>query len=138
MEIIELSKKLGEALRASEEFKTYQALREACRADHALKAKIDEFKIQKKIYDMEGEKDDRDEEMLGVIKKRMDELYEEVYATDLMKRFSVAEDNFNILLNAVNMTISSYITEQAASGTSAACTHDCASCAGCAEAQENA
>ena len=40
MEIIELSKKLGEALRNSEEFEKYQNAREACRQNHELEEKI--------------------------------------------------------------------------------------------------
>lgn len=127
-----MSKKLGEALKNSEEFKKYQAAREKCRADRELEAKINEFKIQKKVYDAENARENHDEEMLAVIKNRLDTLYDEVYSTDIMKDFTVAEDNFNILLNAVNMTISSYITEipYSAEG-EGGCTHDCSSCAGC-------
>ncbi len=130
MEIIEVAKKLGELLRESEEFKKYEEARDNCRADHDLEAKINEFKIQKKVYDTEAARDGHDEDMLSVIKQRLDTLYEEINSTDIMKEFNIAEDNFNILLNAVNMTISSYITEQpyAAEG---ACSHDCSKCSGC-------
>ena len=114
MKILELSRQLGEELRNSDEFKKYQQLREKCREDRELEEKINEFKIQKKVYDVESAREDHDEEMLGVIKKRLDTLYEEIYATDIMKEFTVAEDNFNILLNAVNMAITSYISEQPA------------------------
>ena len=48
--------------------------------------------------------------------------------TCLIIRF--AEDNFNILLNAVNMTITSYISEQPAAA-EGGCTHDCSTCSGC-------
>ena len=130
MEIIELSKKLGEALRSSDEFKKYQDAREKCRADKDLEAKINEFKIQKKVYDTENERADHDEDMLAAIKNRLDILYEEVYSKDIMKEFTAAEDNFNILLNAVNMTITSYISEQPYSA-QGECTHDCSTCHGC-------
>ncbi|MBR5527774.1 MAG: YlbF family regulator, partial [Clostridia bacterium] len=124
MEIIELSRKLGEALRNSEEFAKYQAAREKCRENHELEEKINEFKVQKRIYDTEDARENHDEDMLAVIKQRLDELYEEINSTETMKEFNAAEDNFNILLNAVNLTITSYISEQpqAAEG---ACTHDC-------------
>ncbi len=130
MEIIQLSRQLGEALRNSEEFAKYQAARDKCRENHELEEKINEFKVQKRIYDTENERENHDEDMLGVIKQRLDTLYDEIYSTELMKEFTVAEDNFNILLNAVNMTITSYISEQpqAAEG---ACTHDCSTCKGC-------
>lgn len=130
MKLLELSRQLGEELRNSDEFKKYQELREKCRENHELEEKINEFKIQKKVYDTEFAREGHDEEMLAVIKTRLDTLYEEIYATDLMKEFTVAEDNFNILLNAVNMTITSYISEQPATA-QGGCTHDCSTCGGC-------
>ncbi|MBE6572345.1 MAG: YlbF family regulator [Ruminococcaceae bacterium] len=130
MEIIEVARKLGELLRESDEFKKYEEARNDCRADHELEAKINEFKIQKKVYDTEAAREGRDEDMLAVIKQRLDTLYEEINATEIMKKFNIAEDNFNILLNAVNMTISSYITEQPYSA-EGGCTHDCSTCSGC-------
>ena len=130
MEIIEIAKKLGELLRESDEFKKYQEARDNCRADSELEGKINEFKIQKKVYDTEFAREGHDEDMLAAIKARLDTLYEEINEKEIMKQFNIAEDNFNILLNAVNMTISSYITEQpyAAEG---ACSHDCSKCSGC-------
>ncbi len=130
MEIIEQAKKLGELLRESDEFKKYSEARDNCRKDSELEAKINEFKIQKKVYDTEFAREGHDEDMLSVIKQRLDTLYEEINEKDIMKQFNIAEDNFNILLNAVNMTISSYITEQpyAAEGS---CSHDCSKCSGC-------
>ena len=130
MEIIEIAKKLGELLRESDEFKKYQEARDNCRADSELEGKINEFKIQKKVYDTEFAREGHDEDMLAAIKARLDTLYEEINEKEIMQQFNVAEDNFNILLNAVNMTISSYITEQpyAAEGS---CSHDCSKCSGC-------
>ena len=40
MEIIQLSRQLGEALRNSEEFAKYQAARDKCRENHELEEKI--------------------------------------------------------------------------------------------------
>ena len=130
MEIIEIAKKLGELLRESDEFKKYREARDNCRADSELEGKINEFKIQKKVYDTEFAREGHDEDMLAAIKARLDTLYEEINEKEIMQQFNVAEDNFNILLNAVNMTISSYITEQpyAAEGS---CSHDCSKCSGC-------
>lgn len=131
MEIIELSKKLGEALRNSDVFKAYVKAQDDCKNDSALEAKINEFKIQKKIYDLESEKEEVDADVVAVIKDRLDTLYEEIYSTDIMKAFTAAEDELNILLNAVNMTITSYISTQSPSS-QGGCTHDCSSCsAGC-------
>lgn len=128
--VIELCKELGEALRASDEFARYDAARKNCREDHELQSKIDEFKVQKKVYDTESAKSDVDAELVAVIKARLDTLYDEVYSKENMKEFTKAEDDFNILLNAVNMTISSYIAEQPMA-TEASCTHDCSTCSGC-------
>ena len=129
-EVLDLCRKLGEALRQSPEFTRYNEARAVCRADKELQSKIDEFKVQKKIYDTESAKPDADPELVAVIKGRLDELYDEVYSKDIMTEFSSAEDDFNLLLNAVNMTITSYISEQPYSA-EGSCTHNCSTCGGC-------
>ncbi len=129
-EIIKLAQQLGSALRESEEFSRYQAAKEKCRDDKALQAKIDDFKLQKQIYDTESAKENADEGLLGAIKQCLDTLYDEAYANENMKEFTAAEDALNVLLSAINMTITSYISEQPAS-VEGGCTHDCSSCHAC-------
>ncbi len=131
--VIENAKLLGQSLKDSDEFKIYKEAQKACLEDRELTAKINEFKVQKKVLDNENEKsaEERDADILAMIKSRLDALYNEIYSYDIMKQFTKAEDDFNILMNAVNMTITSYINDASVSSESSSCTHNCSTCGGC-------
>ena len=142
MEIIEIAKTLGEKLAQSEEYKNFCETRDKCRANKILKAKLDEFKVQKSILDIESEKPDseKDENLIDVINARVETLYSEITNDPEMKAYNKAEDDLNILMTAINMTITSYINPQdiATPGDAAygddeegGCTHYCSTCKGC-------
>jgi cell fate (sporulation/competence/biofilm development) regulator YlbF (YheA/YmcA/DUF963 family) len=146
-ELMTLARQIGEKLRDSVQYKTFCETRDACKANAALKVKLDEFNVQKKIYDIESAKgDENDTQLLDAISARMETLYSEISSHPEMKAYTTAEENLNILLNAVNMTITSYISpenltsekqyddfEDGVEGgaDSSNCTHNCATCKGC-------
>jgi len=140
MEIIEIAKTLGEKLAESEEYKRFCATRDKCRENKVLKAKLDEFKVQKSILDIESEKpeNEKDENLIDAISARVETLYAEITGDPEMKAYNKAEDDLNILMTAINMTITSYINpqdiatpEDAAYGEDGGCTHNCSTCKGC-------
>lgn len=140
-ELMTLARQLGEKLAESEQYKKFCETRDICKANLALKAKLDEFKVQKKIYDMESAKgDDNDLQLLDAVSARMEELYTTISSHPEMKAYNLAEENLNILLNAINMTITSYITPEnltsetnydVEDGEEVQCTHNCSTCKGC-------
>lgn len=139
-----LARQIGEKLKDSVQYKTFCETRDKCKQNAALKAKLDEFNVQKKIYDIESAKgDENDTQLLDAISARMETLYSEITSHPEMKAYNMAEENLNILLNAINMTITSYISpenltsekqyddfEDGVEG-GAECTHNCATCKGC-------
>lgn len=133
--IIELARSLGEALKNCDEYKAFCETRDAMKGNLALKEKLDEFKVQKSVLDIEKEKEDADEHVLDALSARLEVLYSEITEVPEMKAYTKAEEDLNLLLTAVNMTISSYVgaEEYAASsdGEADECTHDCSRCAGC-------
>ena len=138
-EIISLARSLGEALKNCDEYKAFCDTRDAMRKNTALKEKLDEFKVQKSVLDIEKEKENPDEHVVEVLEARLEVLYKEITEVPDMKAYSKAEEDLNLLMTAVNMTISSYIgaEEYTASGGGNAsdgtqsCTHDCSRCSGC-------
>ncbi|MBQ7399441.1 MAG: YlbF family regulator [Clostridia bacterium] len=143
-ELMTLARALGEKLKESEQYKNFCETRDKCKENPTLKAKLDEFKVQKKVYDIESAKgDENDTQLLDAISARMETLYSEITSHPEMKAYNMAEENLNILLNAINMTITSYISpetltcekeyddyEDGVEG-GAECTHNCATCKGC-------
>lgn len=143
MEIINLARKLGEELANSDEYRNFCETRDKCRDNAALKVKLDEFKVQKSILDVEKEKDDteRDEGFVDAVSVRVEELYNEITNDPDMKAYNKAEEDLNLLMTAINMTITSYISPESLSGKYGegeggadeddGCTHNCSTCRGC-------
>ena len=145
-DMMSLARALGEKLQESVQYKTFCETRDACKNNPKLKAKLDEFNVQKKIYDIEsGKGDENDTQLLDAISARMEVLYAEISEDPEMKAYTRAEENLNILLNAINMTITSYISPEnltsekqyddfedgVEGGADSNCTHNCATCKGC-------
>lgn len=138
-EIITLAKQLGEALKSCEEYKAFCETRDAMRQNVVLKEQLDEFKVQKSVLEVEKEKAEPDEHVVDVLSARLEVLYKQITEDPQMKAYSKAEEDLNLLMNAVNMTISSYIgAEEYTSEADAddedgegGCTHNCSTCRGC-------
>lgn len=138
-EIITLAKQLGEALKSCEEYKAFCETRDAMRQNVVLKEQLDEFKVQKSVLEVEKEKAEPDEHVVDVLSARLEVLYKQITENPQMKAYTKAEEDLNLLMNAVNMTISSYIgAEEYTSDADAddedgegGCTHNCSTCRGC-------
>ncbi len=137
MEIIEIARQLGQMLTESDEYKNFCTTRDVCRANIALKNKLDEFKVQKSILDVENEKEDKDESLIDAVSARVETLYKEITENPEMKAYNKAEEDLNLLMTAINMTITSYIspenlaTNQDDQDGDQNCTHNCSTCRGC-------
>ncbi len=145
MELIELARALGEKLAESQQYKTFCETRDKCKANMELKKKLDEFKVQKKVFEIENEKEEKDENLLDAINSRMEILYSEITEHPEMKAYTQAEESLNVLMSAINMTITSYISPENLTsekeyddyedgregGAEGGCTHDCSTCKGC-------
>ena len=110
--------------------------RDIMKNNKALKDKLDEFKIQKSVLEVENEKENPDEHVIDVVSARLEVLYGEITKNPDMTAYTKAEEDLNILMTAINMTISSYVgTEnyatEADSDGEGSCTHNCATCKGC-------
>lgn len=72
-------------------------------------------------------------------RRALEVLYKQITENPQMKAYTKAEEDLNLLMNAVNMTISSYIgAEEYTSDAEAddedgegGCTHNCSTCRGC-------
>lgn len=128
--ITELANELGRALSQSAEYTHYIECRDACKANKALGAKIEEFNIQKAI--MHDEATANDDTLAQSVRARMEKLYEEITSDPDMKKYNEAEAKMASVLDAINYTITSYITEEEESESAhSSCSGNCSACHGC-------
>ena len=127
MEIMEMARLLGLAIKEDEVGKRAQACKKAYEEDERIIALTTEFDVQQKALAAMMGNDEADKELVSSIQNRITEIYEEVLATEAYKNYERAQNELNELVSRVNNTILAQITGQVAEG----CTHDCSTCSGC-------
>ena len=127
MEVMEMARLLGLAIREDEIGKRAEACKKAYEEDEQIMALTTEFDVQQKaLAAIAGDKDS-DKNLISSIQSRLTEIYEEVLATDAYKNYEQAQNELNNLINRVNSTIMAQVNGQESEG----CTHDCSTCSGC-------
>lgn len=127
-QIIELAKTLGKEISESDKFKEFIEAKKEFLASEELKTKLTEFKVQKALIDKQAELKNADEVVLDAIGARADLLYREINESPVFQRFQTAEQEFNILLTAVNTTISSFLSGETEIAGQGSCSGNCSSC----------
>lgn len=121
---IKAAETLGEILHNTDEFKRYKLAETAYFNDAVLLQKSDEYNMQK--MGLEILKDAPDSEEAKAMSKKMDALYDEIFASPVMKELSESREALEAFLDKVNETISNNMNP------SEGCTPDkCASCGHC-------
>lgn len=128
LQILELAKQLGKELRDSKKFAEYTRAKEAFLSNEELGTKLSEFKVQKTLLDQQAQLTGADENVIDAIGARVEILYREINEHPVYVRFQTAEQEFNVLLGAVNTTISSFISDEEKKSASGSCSGNCASC----------
>ena len=127
MEIMDMAKLLGLAIKESDAAKRMEACKSAYEEDEQIMALTTEFDVQQKALAALAGGKDADPNLISSIQTRITEIYEEVLATDVYKNYEQAQNELNELINRVNATMMAQITGQVGEG----CTHDCSTCGGC-------
>ena len=125
MTVMELAAELGKAIKEHEVYKKYLEAKEAYDTNDTLNRKIMEYSVQQKALADEAGKQDKDDDLMAQIQKRIDVLYKEICEDTSFLAVNEAQDAVNELMNEVNQTITYNITGESP------CTHDCSTCSGC-------
>ncbi len=118
---------LADAIEQDEVVANYKAAKENFDNDETLSTKINEYTVQRMIFEKTSAEENPDEELLKQIDNRMKELYEEVMANPVMVALANAENELNGLLNDLNTEIQSRIIPESEHS----CGGDCSACGGC-------
>lgn len=125
MEIMELAAELGKLIKADPRVVEMNRAQEAYEADLELQKRIMEYNAQSEALSTEYKKETQDTELIGLIEKRIHELYHEIMENENMVAFTKAQDVVNAFMAEVNGEITYQITGERP------CTHDCSTCGGC-------
>ncbi len=126
MEIFELAKQLGVAIKDSDEGKRAEAARRAYEENEKIAALTTEFEVQQKALASMAGNADADKNLVDAIQERLNEIYDEVLATDVYKTYESARADLDKLVSKVHAVMAAQI-----GGPGAGCTHDCSTCGGC-------
>lgn len=118
---------LADAIEQDEVVASYKAAKKNFDNDETLSTKINEYTVQRMIFEKASAEENPDEELLKQIDNRMKELYEEVMANPVMVALANAENELNGLLNELNSEIQSRIVPESEHN----CGGDCSCCSGC-------
>ncbi|MBO5402268.1 MAG: YlbF family regulator [Clostridia bacterium] len=118
---------LADAIEVDEIVINYKAAKDNFDNDETLSTKINEYTVQRMIFEKAASEEEKDEELLKQIDNRMKELYEEVMANPVMVALANAENELNGLLNDLNTEIQTRIIPESEHS----CSGDCAGCSGC-------
>ena len=124
MEVMELAALLGQKIKEDPRVVEMTKAQEAYEADTVLQQQIMEYNAQSQALSMEYKKEVQDNELIGMIEKRIHTLYEEIMSNEKMVAFNKAQDIVNAFMAEVNGEITYQITGERP------CTHDCSTCGG--------
>lgn len=124
MEVMEIAAMLGQNIKEDPRVVEMNKAQEAYESDVELQKAIMEYNAQSQALSMEYKKETPDNELIGMIEKRVHTLYKEIMDNEKMVAFNKAQDVVNAFMAEVNGEITYQITGERP------CTHDCSTCGG--------
>ncbi len=117
---------LGRLIHADPRVAALEEARAAYESDPTISTLTTEYDVQQKALAAAYAESERDEALITAINNRVSEIYEQVIATEVYKAYERAQNEVSELMRQVNATIQYEVSGETP------CTHDCASCGGCA------
>ncbi|MBO7162297.1 MAG: YlbF family regulator [Clostridia bacterium] len=118
---------LADAIEQDEVVLNYKAAKENFDNDETLTQKINEYSVQRMVFEKASADENPDEDLLKQIDARLKELYEEVMANPVMVALANAENELNELLTYLNGEIQHRVIPESEHS----CGGDCSACGGC-------
>ena len=132
MDIIELTRQLGAAIRQEESYKKFMAAKQKNEEDFELQDKIQAFNLMNMQLEAEMQKEEPDRNRLMDVNKQLTEIYNEVMATESMTAYNAAFKEYNELIQKVMGILQMCQNgEDPETCEPSNCSGDCGSCGGC-------
>ena len=121
-EIREATEALAKLIRADKRYQAYEAAAEVYEKDPEILSMITEYNVHPAARSEQYTHEERNEEMIACIQKRIDELYESITNNGSYRDFIRAKEESDAFVQMVNAELEFFITGRRA------CAHNCASC----------
>lgn len=136
MNVIELTRQLGEAIQQDEKYIAYMEAKQANEEDMDLNAMIGKLNLVQMSYQNESGKDSPDEKKLEEMDNEFRQLYGDIMLNENMKRYEAKKQELDDMMNYL-IGILSQCVNGADPATcepvseSGDCTGSCSTCGGC-------
>lgn len=136
MNVIELTRQLGEAIQQDEKYIAYMEAKQANEEDMDLNAMIGKLNLVQMSYQNESGKDAPDEKKLEEMDNEFRQLYGDIMLNENMKRYEAKKQELDDMMNYL-IGILSQCVNGADPATcepvseSGDCTGSCSTCGGC-------
>ena len=136
MNVIEMTRQLGEAIQQDEKYIAFTAAKRANDEDMALNALIGKLNLVQMAYQNESGKESPDEQKLSDMDKEFQSLYGEIMLNENMKNYEARKQELDDMMNYL-IGILSQCVNGADPATcepvseSGDCTGSCSTCGGC-------
>ncbi len=127
MEILDMARQLGEAIRDSEVMARVKVAEEAQNNDAEAQKLIGEYNLTRMQLAQRAGKEDITKEEMEEIQKELSAEFEKLVANPTIAEFLEARAALDAIVNQVNSILTHFITGEDPNG----CTHDCSTCGGC-------
>ena len=133
MDVIEITRKLGAAIRQDERYINYAKAKLANDNDENLQKNIGEFNLIRMQLDNELSAEERNEDKIKELNEQLRMIYTQVMASDSMVAYNTANAGLDKMLNEINTLISMCVEgeDPETCDISSQCTGSCSTCGGC-------
>jgi len=127
MEILDMARQLGEAIRDSEVMARVKAAEEAQQNDAEAQKLIGEYNITRMQLAQRAQKEDITKEEMESIQAELSAAFENLTKNAVISEFLESRAALDAIVNQVNSILTHFITGEDPNG----CTHNCSTCGGC-------
>lgn len=134
MTVEQMTRELGKVIQQDERYAAFMAARKANEGDDALNELIGKLNLVQMNYQQEAQKENADEEKMGVYDKEFRELYAQVMANGNMQKYEAARKAVDDMMNRCMQLLSLCVNgedPETCEPPEAECGGSCSSCAGC-------
>ena len=127
MEILDMARQLGEAIRDSEIMARVKKAEEAQQSDAEAQKLIGEYNLTRMQLAQRAQKEDITKEEMEQIQQELSAEFEKLTKNPVIAEFLESRAALDAIVNQVNSILTHFITGEDPNG----CTHNCSTCGGC-------
>ena len=134
MDLIQMTRELGKAIQASEEYRKMQEAQTACDGDAVLQDGIGEFNLLRMQSRTEAQNEELDADKLQELNGKLQAVYTAVMGNDHMMAYNIAKQDFDAVMQQVQGILTLCLNGEdpdPCEVPEGGCSGSCSTCGGC-------